>query len=371
MKQILHKAMIIYVTLVVLTLVVACESPSPEITKEEPRSVRYQQVIAADGVQTRLFSGVSKAGLESKLSFKVAGTVKRIAVKVGDKVKRGQLIAELDDKDYELKAKEAQAKLVSARAQERNAGADYKRVRGLYESRNASRNDLDSARAAFESSKASVSSAENQLEISQRQLSYTSMVSPQNCNIAELYARESENVNSGAQVILVSCGHSEVKVNVPEAFIADIQQGDEVKVRFDAIADRGFTAQVTEVGVASTELATTFPVIVRLSETNSEIRSGLIAEVVFQVNSSNAKGMIVPAFSVGEDTQGRFVYTLELSESGFAIVHRSNVKLGALSQSGFEVLEGLTEGDLVVTAGVSRIRDGQRVKHDPSLESRM
>ena len=77
----------------------AAEEPQP---KPAIRPVRYQQVFSTGGSRDRSFSGIASAGEESNLSFKVRGTVKRVAVKVGDTVRAGQLIAQLDDRDYKL-----------------------------------------------------------------------------------------------------------------------------------------------------------------------------------------------------------------------------------------------------------------------------
>lgn len=76
------------------------QSPNNRPVVKVLRPVRYQAVIITSGERVRTFAGTSKAGEETQLSFKVSGTMRRKPVKVGDTVKRGQLIAELDPKDY-------------------------------------------------------------------------------------------------------------------------------------------------------------------------------------------------------------------------------------------------------------------------------
>ena len=90
--------------LAIVTLI-ACEEETPP---PEPviRPVRYVQVYSTGGARVRTFSGTAHAGVESKLSFKVGGTVLRVGVKVGDRVRAGQLIGELDTRDYELQVQE-------------------------------------------------------------------------------------------------------------------------------------------------------------------------------------------------------------------------------------------------------------------------
>jgi multidrug efflux pump subunit AcrA (membrane-fusion protein) len=90
------------------------------------------QVYRTGADRVRTFSGTARAGVESRLSFRVAGTVERVAVKVGDTVRPGQMLAELDPRDYELQVEDAEASLAQARARARNAESNLDRVRGLY-----------------------------------------------------------------------------------------------------------------------------------------------------------------------------------------------------------------------------------------------
>lgn len=347
-------------------LVIALSSGCAEKPQPEPtlRPVRYEPVYASGGTRTREFSGVAESSVQTALSFKVPGTIQRLPVKVGDQVRPGQLIAELDPKDYELQVEDAQAGLERAQAEARNAESNYARTRALYENRNASRNDLDAARTGFESSQAAVKSAEKKLEMATLQLEYTRLRAPLAGAIASVSVEVNENVNSGQRVALLEAGATpEVQVGIPGVLIAQIREGDAVTVRFDAIPGRSFAAVVTEVGVATTRGATTFPVKVRLSAADSSIRSGMAAEVAFSFATREAREhYYVPPVAVGEDRSGRFVFVVEPQGDGLGITRRRNVRVGELTQDGLEVLDGLADGDLLVTAGVSRITDGQQVR---------
>ena len=350
-------------TLLGAIITVACGEDKPP---PEPiiRPVRYVQVFVTGSARERSFSGTSQAALQSKLSFKVAGTVNRIPVKVGDVVRAGALIARLDDIDYRLQVQEAEAALASLKAQARSADANYSRVRALYENRNASANDLDAARAASESATAQVVRAEKAVELAKSQLGYATLRSPANGSIAAVPVEENENVSPGRTVALLTSGSRlEVEVAMPEILIAQIREGDTASVLFDAIQEKVFSATVTEVAVSATGMATTFPVTVRLDETDESFRPGLAAEVRFVFDSRDSRNrVVVPTVSVGEDREGRYVFVLDRQEKGYAISRRREVTIGELTQEGLEILEGLSDGELVVTAGVTRIADGQRVR---------
>jgi len=346
---------------ILLLLLISC-GKEPEV-EEVIRPVRYQKVYISGGERTRTFSGVAQASQESRLSFKVAGTVKRIAVKVGDNVEVGQLIAELDPKDYELQAEEAEAALSQAQAQQRNTEANYERVRKLYENRNVSRNDLDAARAGAESTEAQVKSIQKRLELAKSQLSYTRLIVPTRGAIATVECEVNENVNPGQTVVQLTSGSGiEVEVAVPEVLISQVREGNKVTVIFDALPEQAFSGRVTEVGVSSTGYATTFPVTIRLEEADQSVRPGMAAEVSFKFESAQQERINVPSVAVGEDRQGRFVFVVEPAEQGFGIAHRRPVMIGDLTEQGIEILEGLNDGERVVTAGVSKLTDGQKVR---------
>ncbi|NIM52328.1 MAG: efflux RND transporter periplasmic adaptor subunit [Gemmatimonadales bacterium] len=328
------------------------------------RPVRYVQVFASGGARERTFSGVAQAAVESELSFRVAGTVQRVSVAVGDRVRVGQLIAQLDPEDYRLQQQDAEAALRRAEAQERNANANYERVRGLYETQNASLNELDAARTAYESARAQVRSAQNRNELARLQLSYTRLTAPAAGQIASVDVDVNENVGAGHTVAMLTSGSElEVEVAVPEILIARIREGDQVTVTFDALPGRSIAAQVSEVGVVAGGFATTYPVTVSLEQAVEELRPGMAAEVSFRFAATGAgERILVPPSAVGEDRDGRHVFVVQPLDSGLGIALRRPVTVGELTEEGLEVLEGLFDEELVVTAGVSRLRDSLRVR---------
>ena len=336
------------------------EQEAPEVI----RPVRYQEVRSGGSERLRSFTGVSRAGLESRLSFKVPGTVREIDVAVGDAVTAGQLLARLDPGDLRLQKEEADASLRRQEAQERNALADYDRIRGLYENGHASLGELDRARAGYESSAAAVRSAEKALELATSQLGYARLSAPVDGSISAVQVEENENVQAGQTVVVLTSGKEpEVEVAVPELLISRIQEGAPVQVRFDALAGSTFGAVVTEVGVTPRGATTTFPVTVRLDSAPEAIRPGMAAEVTFSFETKDERDrIVVPTVAVAEDRAGRFVYVIDGLQGDVGTAHRRTVEIGTLDSDGLEVLSGLSDGVLLVTAGVHKIQDGQKVR---------
>jgi RND family efflux transporter MFP subunit len=348
---------------VLMTIAAGCSGDQPP-AEEVIRPVRYEPVYATGGVRERWFAGAARAEIESKLSFKVGGTVSNIHVKVGDRIAKGARIAELDPVGYELQVQDAEASLLQAQSQARNARANYSRVQSLYVNQNASRADLDAAQAQKESADAQEASIEKKLELAKLQLQYTKLVAPAAGSIASVDVEVNENVNSGQSVVMLTGrGSPEVEVAVPEILIDQVREGADVGVKFDAIPGRTFPATVTEVGITSGGFATTYPVKVRLEEADSRIRPGMAAEVLFKFESSGGgERYVVPTVAVGEDRDGRFVFLVEPAGEGLGVARRTRVTVGAITSLGLVISEGLSDGDLLITAGISRISDGQKVK---------
>jgi len=331
--------------------------------EERLRPVRFVLVSDDTLVRDRNFPGVSKSSRESRLSFKVAGTVTSVPVQIGQRLNAGDLIAQLDAASYSLQRQQAQATLVEAQANERNAIANYERTKGSYANENASLNDLDQARAQAESVRAQVASANKALEIARLNESYTRLVADDDCSIASIDTEVNENVSAGQQVVAVSCGNAfEVKLNLSESVIGSVDEETPVSITFGAIADTVFTGRVSEIAVSSTGNQAVFPVVIKIVEKHAALRSGLAADVTFQFDTSaEGIGIVIPVAAVMRSPTGTFVFIAKRDAGNQSLVTRRAVTLGELSQSGVEILDGLVAGDRVITAGLSVIREGQRV----------
>lgn len=337
--------------------------------KEEPppiRPVKYTVVEASGGQRQVTFSGESSAGVESRLSFKVAGTIDKVKVKVGDTVKKGALIAELEKTDYQLQVQQARASLASAQAQSNNAKSTYARVARMYETESASRSDLDSARAAAQTARANVNAAAKQVELARQQLSYTRLTAPVAGSIAQVPVEPNENISPGRPIVVLTSGDKpKVTAAVADKYIREVHAADEVEVRFPDLPGQKITAVVSEISPTSSGIGASVTVL--LGNASSDVRPGLSADVIFTFGEKNDKThYLLPPAAVGQDDEGEFVYVVEPTEDGLGTVKRVGVTINTEpSEDGIEILEGIKEGDLVVTAGRTRITAGLTVKVPP------
>ncbi len=351
-----------------ILLLTACNNNTDDEQIIEPalRPVRYVTVSPLDLGTIRTFSGLAKAGQESNLSFRVSGSIQSIPIKVGQQLESGQLIAQVDPSQYQLEAQQASANLSQAESTLRNMQASFERVKGLYENNNASRNDLDAARASSESSAAQVRAARKALELARLNVSYTKLKANEACNVAQVLTEVNENITAGQTIVAVTCGDRlEVDLSIPESMIALIKRGMKSTVSFSAMPNKRYAATVTEVGVAATSGAT-YPVTVALNDKPDGFRSGLAAQVSFEFDADKKQEhIIIPAVAVGKDTIGEYVFLATQSDQeGIAVVKRRSVVVGELTPQGLEIIDGVSEGDKVITAGVNVIRDNLEVLID-------
>lgn len=339
----------------------ACTEKEVEVHEAPLRAVKSIEVSGSDGAREQSFGGVTRPGSLSRLSFQVSGRIRRIYVKVGDKVRAGQRIAAVDPTDIALQLQQAKATSAQAQAQAVSAKAAFNRVRALYENNNAAKQDLDTARAQRDSAVSSVAASKQTIRQLERQMAYASLSAPAAGTITTVLAEANEVVSPGQVIASLQVGTQlEVAVTVPESVIGQIKNGSLAKVRLDAISAT-LEGKVNEIGVP-TQGSTVFPITVLLPP-DAKLRAGLAAEVTFALEASSLPegAVLVPASAVGEDRDGRYAFRVMDLKEGKGTLRRVPVTIGALQGGEILITKGLKQGERVVTAGVSRVRDGLEV----------
>ncbi len=156
---------------------VSC-SGTEETAKEVIRPVRYQQVFSTSGEHTRVFSGVSEAAAEARLSFRVGGIVMAIDVKEGDRVKKGTLVAALDSSDALLQYEKTLSALKKSRVYKETAKSNLKRVRGLYENNNVSLSEYEAAKEKYANANATFNADKRNADLQKKELNASVSASP-------------------------------------------------------------------------------------------------------------------------------------------------------------------------------------------------
>ena len=341
----------------------ACGEEVMEETKQI-RPVVYHEVGYQGGSRVRTFSGTAETGKIIDLSFRSSGIITRFDIRIGQRVRRGQLLAQLDNVPARLAYEQAILSLNSAASQMNTAKLGYERVRSLYEKGSSSLSDFESAKNSFRTAEASYESAQRSVEIQQEQLGYAYIYAPEDGTIASVSAEIDENVSAGQPVAVLNAGADmEILLGLPESVINGVQADMDVQLSFSSLANQEFAGRVTEVSPSVDPNTATYPVRVIIVDPSSNIRSGMTANVTFDFSDTAqiTSTLVVPAKAVGEDDAGRFVFLVEESGSS-TTVKKQPVQIGELTADGFEITNGLSAGQKVATAGLQTLLDGQEVR---------
>ena len=353
-------------TLILLTvslLFSACENKEEKIEiKESIKSVYITMPKINKDKEKRVFNAIASSNNQIKLSFKVQGNLNYFNLRNGDEVKKGDLLASLDSKPYELKVSQVKYAHSEAKSALQNAKSIYDRTKKLYINQNASVSDIDNARANYNASKAKVNNVSKELEYAKLQLSYTKLYAPISGYISSKFVSQNENIAVGTPIVLVSDKLvDEVSVHLPESYINKIKKGDDVKVTFTSIDEKIFDASISEISKFISTNSKTYLVIVKLKKSTGNIKSGMSADVSFSVlNQEKQEILKVPSNSVLNDKNGYFVYILEKRNNKY-FIQRKDVTIGKLQDDGFEVFSGLQRSDLVLKAGMSQVFENMEV----------
>jgi len=307
------------------------------------------------------FSGTAEDALESDLSFRVSGKIISFpGDQIGRRFTEGQIIARLDPSDYELEFRQARANMQQVKANFVRSKADVERNRQLFDRKVISRSEMDQAEAEFKSYEAQLSASAKKLDISQKRLGYTTLRAPFDGWIGSVAVNKHQNVQSGQAVVGFNAGRQmKMYVSVPDTLIAQVREGDEVAVRFDALPHRKMTGKVMEIGVGSSE-GSSYPVKVYLDNKDKAIRSGMTGHVNFLGHSNGEQSVLLPMAAVLGGADGsRSVWIVDPATT---TVHNRPVSLGDVTAYGIEIVSGLKPGEIVVTRGVHKLKEGLKVR---------
>ena len=318
---------------------VSCKEKKAEQEQTEKiPSVKVETVSSREVVQQTSFTGTVEAYVLNNIAPQQPRRISRILADVGDHVKAGQLLVELD-----------RSALVQAKAQLENAKIEYERTNELYEFGGASKSEWDARRLQYDVAK---STYDNMLE-------NTTLVSPVSGIVS---ARNYDNGDmAGTSPILVVEQIRPVKImiNVSESLFSKVKKGMKIYVAFDAYGDEQFTGTVTRIYPTVDNSTRTFQVEVSLPNSDERIRPGMFARVTMPYDVANH--VVVPDRAVLKlmGAGDRYVYIYNPADG---TVRYSKVELGRRMDAEYEVLSGVESGDQVVVTGQNALTSVAKVE---------
>lgn len=342
-------------------LLAACEEKQVEVG-DRIRAIKTVTVTDQTSGLLHRLPGIVKAVDTSSVSFEVAGNTREVNVKVGDRVEEGQVLATLDETPFQLNVKGAEAALAKARAQLAEKETQYQRQSTLYEKGWVAKSAYDEALAARDSVANEVAFATSKLALARRDLEKTKLEAPFDGVIASKYVDPFQEVARGEKVFeIYREGDMEVEISVPESLISDIHLELPAKITFPAEQVESLNGRVSEIGTVAGN-ANAFPVKVALTDPPANVFPGMTAEVALTLGG--AGGFLIPlsAIAAGDESKRGFVFVYNPESS---TVKKTQIGGHGVEGNRVIITGGLKAGDVIAVAGVSFLRDGEKVKLMP------
>ena len=326
------------------------------------RPVEYITVKRGSEITNKTFFGYLKSSSLTDLSFQIEGTLKKIYVKEGQSVKRGQIIAELDAPLYHIQVQEAKYSLSDAVIQYQNAKNYFERIQKLHAAGGISDNDMDSARTKMESANYQIQAARERYNYINYQSGYEKIFAPANGIIVAKLANEQQYLKAGDPVVKFQSNNDiEAFISVPQDYINYLKRGQEAKIKIDAIKDKTFSAMIKEISETSLE-GLSYRVRLKLNAQNYELKDGMSASAVFVFEKTPQRKLFVPINSILEENNQKVVYTIENRQEDIGTVKKNIVQTGEIEGNNIEITCGIKSGDYLITKGTQEVQEGQRVK---------
>ena len=310
---------------------------APAVVEEVAPSVAVAQVFEREVPQMATYTSTVQANVKNNIAPQSGNRIKEIKADIGDFVKKGQVLAKMD-----------KIQLQQAELQMKNNEIEYNRLKGLYEVGALSKSDLDAIELAYKVSKTQY---ENLLENSVLLSPINGVVTARNYDVGDMYAM-SAPVFTVEQIVPVK-----LLVGISESDYSKVKKGDSVEITTDAVPDKTFYGKINRIYPTVDPATRTFTVEVVVDNNYKTLRPGMFARVTVKFGVNN--NVVIPDVAVVKQ-QGsgeRFVYVL--NEDG--TVSYVKVVLGRRMGAEYEVLEGLKDGDKIVTGGQIRLKDGVKV----------
>jgi multidrug efflux system membrane fusion protein len=343
-----------------LTLSVGCgDQDKPTQAVSRPVKVFRIQDHAAAG--TRNFAGEVRARVETPLSFRVAGKLLERKVDVGDQVRKDQLLALLDGNDYRLALQSLKAQLAAAQADSNFLRDDLARYRELLTQRVISPPEFERHETAYTTARERTAALEAQLAQALNQLTYTELHADRDGVVTALAVEAGQVLAAGQTVVtLAQLDEKEIHFDVPEHRLAEIQRQQAVNVSLWSENNRLIKARIREIASAADPASRTYRVKATLLEGLDAAQLGMTATV--HIDANTASGTAIPLSAVYTPQNQPDHPLVWLVDEQAATVKSVQVRLGETLSGERIAVEGVAAGQLLVSAGVQRLAEGQAVR---------
>lgn len=334
------------IALIFFLLIHGCagEDQTEETNTEADRLIPVQVSNVSRGNISAYYANTAtlEAEQEATVVSKVRGIIEELNVEEGDVVEEGQVLAKIEDEQYRIEADRAKATL--SRLEN-----EFQRNKELFDKNLISAENFQNSQYEYESQKATH-------ELALLNLENISVKSPISGIISERFVKKGNMIGADQQLYRVTDFSPLMAVlHVPEHEMSKIQKNQRAELRADALPDQHFVGYVERISPVVNYETGTFKVTIRVDETNGLLRPGMFSRVRIVYDTRQNTQMIPKASVISED-MNQSVYVIRDS-----LAFKKQIRTGYTNGTNVEVIEGLNDGEMVVTIGQSSLQDSSKV----------
>ncbi|PJE41674.1 MAG: efflux RND transporter periplasmic adaptor subunit [Flavobacterium sp.] len=344
-------------------LFLSCGKDRKEITENTPAiPVKVSGNTISTNPSFVTASGKIEAENSANVSTRMMGYVTKVHVKVGQKVKAGQLLVSINNTDLQAKKAQVDASILQATAAFNNAKKDFERFTVLFNQQSASQKELDDMTSRYEMAKAGLEAAKQMRNEVVAQFGYSNITAPFSGEVTNTFVKEGDMANPGMPLVSIEgASHLQVTAMVSESDIANIQNGMTVKILVKSI-NKTVTGKVTELSSSAKNTGGQYLVKINLTQTDKAILSGMFVNVQFPLANKTlttitTDKVLVPESALVKQGQLTGIYTVG---NGNTVILRW-LRIGKTFDNQVEVLSGLSAEEPYIVSAEGKLFNGAKV----------
>jgi multidrug efflux system membrane fusion protein len=356
MKRVLLRSFIRGALAGALLSLAACggDAPPPEAV----RPALAAQPVPLESLAIETYSGDVRARYQSVLGFRIGGKIDTRLVNNGQRVKKGDVLATLAPDDARLALSSAEAAVASAAADLTLADAELERHRQLLEKNYISKALFDARANQQKAAKARLDQAQAQMEVARNQRSYTRLIADADGVITSIDAEVGQVVAPGTPVVsLAQSGELEVEIDVPESRYAEFKPGRPLVLELWSEGGKRYPGRIREVASEADAATRTYAVRVNFDQPDDSVQLGMTARVFF-TDAEAPAAVLIPLAALHEKDGKTAAWVIDPNSRQVSL---REVRIGKYREDGVSVISGLMPSDWIVTAGVHKLVNGQKV----------
>lgn len=354
---------IFYFVLAAMALVSCGKNKNANLEQEKPQ-VKVVNVSMQPVQQYETYTATVESDVKNSISPNAPYRIKKIHVDVGDIVKVGQSLVQLDVTSQDQLNIQLQSQISaveSQKAQLQLAESEFKRIEELYHIGGVSKSDYETAKTQFTVQKTLLRQNQNQINVIKSQLAQmrqnTTLTAPISGVVTARNYDDGDMFTSLPILTIEKLNPIKMKINVSESYFSKIKKGMDVNIILDAYQDEIFKGMVSVVYPSIDNNTHTFPVEITIDNINGKVRPGMFGRAKLIMGTVDR--CIIPDIALVKQVGAgdRYVYTYKDGK-----VYYKKVELGQHLGNKYEIISGVKPGDVVVTAGQAHLADAREVE---------